>query len=338
MTGGPRRGSGARSGGRRASTTALRPKVEVPVPTDPVELLGTPLGQSGLAAAPTLRKAGLRLGLTTGRDLLFHLPRRYDDLREMRKLGDLVWVEDGTVVSARVHVLDVRVEPGFRRKIQRTIAVLRDDTGSVEATWFGRRYIERRLFPGAEIVVSGKLKHFGRKLTLDNPDFQAVGAEGELLHVGRIVPVYRLTAGLTAARLRIAIREALDRAGSAYPEYLPAEIRDGEALEAIATALEHAHYPSTFEGRDAALRRLAFDELLALQLGMVGRRRQRGRDAARPIAVDDASDRELRGSLTASLGRKLGRDVALTPDQDAAIAAIRADLGRQTPMLRLLQG
>jgi ATP-dependent DNA helicase RecG len=147
-----------------------------------------------------------------------------------------------------------------------------------------------------------------------------------------------LPGGLTAARLRIASREALDRAGVHYPEYLPAGIVAEESLGGIARALEDAHYPSTFEGRDAALRRLAFDELLALQLGMVGRRRQRGRDAARPVAIDDALDAELRGSLSASIGRKLDRDVALTADQATAIDAIRADLSRETPMLRLLQG
>jgi len=155
------------------------------------------LRESGLGAANLLQRAGRRLGFLTVRELLFHLPRRYDDLREMRQLGELVWVEEGTVVSARVRVADVRVEPSFRRRIQRTIAVLEDETGTLDATWFGRRFIERRLFPGADVIVSGKLKRFGRKLTLDNPDFQAVGAEGEMLHVGRIVPVYRLTAGLT---------------------------------------------------------------------------------------------------------------------------------------------
>ncbi len=296
------------------------------------------LNRSGLGAANLLQRAGRRLGFLTVRELLFHLPRRYDDLREMRKLGDLRFIEEGTVVSARVRVVDVRVEGSFRRRIQRTIAELEDETGSVEATWFGRRFIERRLFPGADIIVSGKLKHFGRKLTLDNPDFQPVGAEGEMLHVGRIVPIYRLTAGLTAARLRIAMREALDRAGVHYDEYLPAPILAEQELERIDRALEDAHYPSTFEGRDAALRRLAFDELLALQLGMVGRRRQRGRDAARPIAVDDGVDAALRGSLTASIGRKLDRAVVLTTDQDTAIDAIRTDLAAETPMLRLLQG
>ena len=116
-----------------------------PPPTDPVELLSTPLLRSGLTAAAQLRRAGARIGLGTVRDLLFHLPRRYDDLREMQKLGDLVWTEEGAVVSARVRVAEIHVEPTFRRRVQRTVARLEDETGSIEATWFGRRYIERRL-------------------------------------------------------------------------------------------------------------------------------------------------------------------------------------------------
>ena len=108
----------------KATTASVQP-----VPTDPVELLSTPLAQSGLAAGATLRRAGIRLGFYTVRDLLFHLPRRYDDLREMRKLGDLVMGDDGTVVSAQATVADVRVEPGFRGRTQRTIARLEDETG-----------------------------------------------------------------------------------------------------------------------------------------------------------------------------------------------------------------
>jgi ATP-dependent DNA helicase RecG len=332
---------GERSVARRSGGSgAARPGVALPsaAANRGVALLDVPLGKSGLPGGATLGRVGRRMGLVTVRDLLFHLPRRYDDLREMRKLGDLAWVEDGEVISARVTVADLRVEASFRRRVQRTIAVLEDETGSIEATWFGRRFIERRLHPGERVIVSGKLKHFGRKRTLDNPDFQPEGRDDELLHVGRIVPVYRLTSGLTANRLRVAIREALDRAGDDYPEYLPADLREGERLVPISEALEQAHYPATFEGRDAALRRMAFDELLALQLGMVARRRQRGRDSALPIDVGDAVDTELRSALRASLGRKLDRPVALTPDQDAAIVDIRSDLARPTPMLRLLQG
>ena len=325
-------------GERRSGTS--RPasaKPAVPPPTG-AALLEVGVGKSGLPGGTTLGRVGRRLGVTTVRDLLFHLPRRYDDLREMRKLGDLAWVEDGEVVSARVRVADLRVEASFRRRVQRTIALLEDETGTIEATWFGRRYIERRLHPGQRVIVSGKLKHFGRKRTLDNPDFQPEGKDDELLHVGRIVPIYRLTAGVTAQTLRRAVREALDRAGHAYPEYLPEPLRARESLVPIAESLEQAHFPVSFDGRDAALRRVAFDELLALQLGMVGRRRQRGRDSARPVPVDDATDVTIRDALVASLGRKLDRSVELTADQDAAIRDIRGDLCRATPMLRLLQG
>jgi len=309
-----------------------------PPPTDPVDLLATPLARSGLAAGATLRRAGIKLDFYTVRDLLFHLPRRYDDLREMRKLGDLVWETDGTVVSAKARVGEVRVEPGFRGRTQRTIARLEDDSGSIDATWFGRRFIERRLMVGSEVVVSGKVKHFGRRLTLDNPEFQVVADDTELLHAGRIVPVYPLTAGLTSIRLRAAIREALDKAGYAYPEYLPATIVAEEGLVPIVRAIEEAHYPDSFEGRDAALRRLAFDELLALQLGMVARRRQRVRDAAPVVTLDEPSDAAVRTALVDSLGRRVGQPVELTVDQAVAMSAIRDDLARPTPMLRLLQG
>jgi ATP-dependent DNA helicase RecG len=305
-----------------------------------VELLDADIGGSGLRGATVLRRVGPRLGLgvRTVRDLLFHLPRRYDDLREMQRLGDLVWVEEGTVVSARVLVADIRVEPTFRRRVQRTVARFEDETGWIEATWFGRRYIERRVRAGDRLVVSGRLKRFGRKLTLDNPEFQPDADERDLLHVGRIVPVYRLTAGLTAQRLRLAIRDALDRAGGAYPEYLPPDLRSAERLPAIGSTLEEAHFPSDFDGRDQALRRLAFDELLALQVGMVGRRRQRGRSTGRSIGVDDPTDAALRAGLEGALSRKIGRSVGLTADQAAAIEAIREDLSGATPMLRLLQG
>ncbi len=214
------------------ATTKGKPRAAVPPPppppTDPVELLTTPLHQSGLTAAATLRRAGVRLGWYDVRDLLFHLPRRYDDLREMTTIAGLRDLDDGTVVSIRGVVRDVRVEGSFRRRIQRTIASVDDGTGRINATWFGRRYIERRLHQGDEVVVSGRLKRFKGTATIDNPEFQAVEGDGEVLHAGRIVPVYRLTAGLTAARLRVAMREALDRAGYAYPEYLPASLRAQE--------------------------------------------------------------------------------------------------------------
>lgn len=308
-----------------------------PVPEDPIKLLDAPIGRSGLPGASVLARRGRQLGIQRVRDVLFHLPRRYDDLREMRRLGDLLLIPDGELISARVRVADLRVEASVRRRVQRTIARLEDSTGSLDATWFGRRFIERRLRVGDTIVVSGKLRRFGHRLTLDNPEFQPDDGSA-LLHAGRIVPIYRLTAGLGAASLRRCVRAALDLVAPVYPEYLPPHVRAAHGLGAIGETLEEAHYPTTFERRDAALRRLAFDELLALQLGMVGRRRVRVGEVGRPVAVDDAADAAIRAAIVAALRRRVRPDADLTADQAAAVRAIRTDLEQPIPMLRLLQG
>nr|MBA3627880.1 hypothetical protein [Chloroflexota bacterium] len=212
--------------------------------------LDTALGVSGLPGSSVLRRVGPKLGLHTVRDLLFHLPRRYQDLREVLTAAELAVQEEGTVVTARLEVVTLRVEQTFRRRLQRTVVSLGDETGEVEATWFGRRYIERRLKEGQWIVVSGRVKQRGFSVSLDNPDFQPDDGS-DLLHVGRIVPIYRLSGGLSARTLRAAIRGALDGYGP-YPEYL-GSLAAEQGLMGIGEAVEAAHYPAGFEQRDRAL-------------------------------------------------------------------------------------
>ena len=335
----------------------------------------TPIGASGFGGATVLRRVGPKLGIRTVRDLLFHLPRRYDDLRELSTARDLARVADGEPASARLQVRGIRVEQTFRRRVERTTAYLGDDTGDVEATWFGRRFIANRLREGTWVIISGKVKHRGFTTTFDNAEFQPDDGSA-LLHAGRIVPVYRLTAGLTAQTLRRAIRQALDAVGSTYPEYLSAEnaiklsghvaadspgvpgvpgvprapgeaVGDSEAtasLMPIAAALENAHYPETFPARDAALRRLGFDELLALQVGMVARERGRRHAVGEPVEVPADRVSHAIGVVEAVLTEQVrarsgdGEPARLTSDQAAAVTAITDDLGRTRPMMRLLQG
>lgn len=293
------------------------------------------------------------------RDLLFDLPRRYDDLRQLSTARDLYAIAEGERASARLQVRGVRVEQTFRRHVERTTVYLGDGTGDVEATWFGRRYIKSRLTEGQWIVISGKIRRRGFTTSFDNADFQPQDGS-ELLHAGRIVPVYRLSAGLTATTLRRAIRQALDVAGATYPEYLPdaaivaagreagaAGREDGAADRkpmGIAAALENAHYPDDFMLRDAALARLGFDELVALQVGMVARDRQRRRAVGEPVTVEPArvaqAVERVEAALTAQVRARTGssQDATLTPDQAAAVNEIVDDLRRPRPMMRLLQG
>jgi ATP-dependent DNA helicase RecG len=305
------------------------------VPALPDDPFGALLQTSGLPGASVLKRVGSRIGLRTVRDLLLWLPRRYDDLRILHDLHALRFLEPDTVVSARATVLRVRAGRTARRGIRVVTADLADATGTAEAQWYGRQYVERRLREGDELLFSGKLKKRGATVLLDNPAFQP--PDGDLVHVGRIVPVYPLTAGLPIRTLRAAIRAALDRLPP-YEEYLGAPIRDELGLVGIGEALAQVHFPDTFALRDAALRRLAFDELLALQVGMVGRRRERAVAASVSIATAPSRDAEIRRTLAEALGRRLGREVDLTVDQDGAMDVIRDDVRGPHPMLRLLQG
>ncbi len=320
-----------------------------PSPTVNAELLDAGLRQAGLAPAGAAHRLE-RLGLHTVRDLLFDLPRTYHDFSHFLTLRELRERPPEGPASANVEILDLRVEQGFRRRVQRTVARLRDDTGEGEAIWFGRRFIERRLAAGQVVALSGKVELRGWLPRFQNPEFGPPG--GEALHAGRIVPVYRLTAGVTEAYLRARIRAALDLALPALDEYLPDTLRERAVadLVGIADAVEWVHFPPDFGLRDRALTRLAFDELLALQLGMIARRRQRVAEHAAPITVDDtrctsaiAAVEEVIGRQVAARRRRAGDadaavDVRLTDDQRAALDAVRIDLARDQPMMRLLQG
>jgi ATP-dependent DNA helicase RecG len=288
-----------------------------------------------LPAAGPIARHGARVGLRTVRDLLLWLPRRYDDLRTVHDLWSLRSVESDAVVTVRARVDSVQVGQTARRRVEVVTARLTDSLASLEARWYGRQFVQRRLRTGSEYFFSGKVRRRGHALYLDNPAFQS--PDGDLLHVAGIVPVYRLTEGVALRSLRAAIRAALDHYGP-YPEYLPAELLAAERLCGIGQALEQAHFPDDFARRDEALRRLAFDELLALQVGMVARRRQRAVAAAVRVTVPDARADAVRRALSEALSTRLGRPVELTDDQEAALEAVRRDLAGEHPMLRLLQG
>ena len=262
-----------------------------------------------------------KLGITTPREALWYLPFRYDDFSELRALGDLLPDEKQ---SARVRVDAVRIEPGFGRRPQRVIAQLSDDTGSAEAIWFGRRFVERRLRPNDELIVSGKVTQRGWRSQFTSPEFSPVGHES--VHTARVVPVYHLAAGVTQKRLRELLARALEAALPAVEDPLTDTERAG--LPPLADALRTAHFPEDAADITEALDRLAFDELLALQLALAQARQARQQLHAPPISVTDAELAEIVGALP----------FTLTGDQAAVVESVIDDLALDRPMRRLLQG
>ena len=299
---------------------------------DPGEL---PLKGLALPGGSSLLRGLAKLGVTTVADLLTYLPRRYEDRREITPIADLA---GGTSATISARVTDLRVEKTWRRGVQRTIATLVDDSGAVDAIWYGRRFIERRLTVGTTIVATGRVKAMGWTTQLEAPEFSPVGG-GDQVSAGRIVPIYRLTRGVTALSLRRAVRTLLDQFGADLVDPLPEAVLSRNGLLPLAQAIEALHWPEEFDLRDAALRRLAFDELLAVQIALVHRSRRRAGGGAFSIKPTKTERATIESAILGGIGgAKAKSKTPWTGDQRRAIDEILADLATGSPMLRLLQG
>ena len=204
---------------------------------------------------------------------------------------------------------------------------------NIRATWFGRQFIKERFPEGQLVRISGKVRFFGRSLQFSNPKMEPASAER--VHTGRIVPVYKLTEGLKEGVLRRWLHTAVEGGAKRTPvvrevtETLPEEIRERRDLLPVQEALREIHFPSDWPPLFAARRRLAFDELLILQVAL-GQRRARWTKDAKALALT-VSDAQLHAWI---------RDLpfALTPSQLKSLDQIRADLAKRVPMSRLLEG
>ena len=222
-------------------------------------------------------KALEKLGIHTWGDLIEHLPHAHRDRREVRPVADLAPGEEATVAVA---VRGVTVKPMRDRRRKRVEARVFDDSGPMVAVWFNQPWIARQLGEGAGVVLHGKLRRRGEFWVTEHEPF---GDDLAVRSVG-LVPVHPATEGISAGRLRELMWEARPRMAAAV-EPLPAALRIAERLPDRPAALDAVHFPESEEDERDARRRLAFEELLLLQLAVAGRRRARreGRHA-RPLA------------------------------------------------------
>jgi ATP-dependent DNA helicase RecG len=274
-----------------------------------------------------------RLGIRTIGDLLWHLPTRYLDYSDLRPVRHLIAEREQTTEAIVGSIGQRRTARGQMLTEVELLDPADMRPSGVKATWFGRQFIKERFREGQLVRLSGKATWFGRSLQLANPKVEA--ADAERVHTGRMVPVYKLTEGLKEGYLRRWLHTAVEGGPkrspvvNEVPDELPAAIRDRRDLLPLPQALKEVHFPSTearlIEGR----RRLAFDELLTLQLGLAQRRARWQKDAKAPKLA--APDAELTRWVSAL-------PFTLTEGQQAALAEIRADIGRTIPMSRLLEG
>jgi len=273
-----------------------------------------------------------KLGIRTIGDLLWHLPRRHIDFSTFVPLRALTPDKEQT---AQAIVGPIRERRTARGQPLTEVELLELDgtpTG-VTATWFGRQFIGAKVRSGQQVRVSGKVAWFGRALQFRQPKIEA--ADAEAVHTGRLVPVYALTEGLKEGNLRRWLHTAVEggpRRTAVVREIedpLPPEIRERRALLALPEAMKEVHFPSSDAVLQEGKRRLAFDELLTLQLGLAQRRARWQRDARAPLLqAPDA----LVASWVAAL------PFTLTAAQQRSFSEVRGDLARTIPMSRLLEG
>jgi ATP-dependent DNA helicase RecG len=251
------------------------------------------------------------------------MPRRYEDRRSFRPIGRLR-LDEAVNIRARVQAVGMG---RTRRGLPYCEILVEDGTGTLPVRWYRQAYLARLFRRGQTVVLSGRLApHPPRQMV--NPEHEIEEAEDAQVHTGRIVPIYPLTQGLSQRFLRRVLFEVVRDRAAQVADPLPEKLRAAHRLLDRAAALQAVHAPAELAQAVAGRRRLAFDEFFLFSLVMLRERRTR---AARPgIAFT------VPGALARAV--EAGLPFALTPGQQAALQAIRGDMGSPRPMQRLLQG
>ncbi len=272
-----------------------------------------------------------RLGIRCVADLIRHLPLRYEHELSEQSIAEASACVGRSGpeanISLRGEIATVRWIPARRRRVE---ASLEDPTGTVRLTWFNSPWLRDRLHAGLSVRVWGRAKWHGQLLQMVNPRWETLTAgEPHVPRPQRHRPIYPASDEISSVRIEQALEMVRDEALGQLDDHLHEDYRQSRELPTLAEAYRMLHQPVDADEPPAGRRRLAFDELLLLQLGVMLKRRHRRRTLTAPaLKHDEAID----AHITARFGFRL------TDSQRAVIDEIAADLKATTPMNRLLQG
>ncbi len=264
-----------------------------------------------------------KMGVKTVRDLLYFFPHRHLDYSRLKSISQLVVGEEQTIIASVWQAQETR--PGGRRS---TEAIVGDETGNIRVVWFNQPYLAKKLTTNSRIILSGRVSLFKGRHVFQSPEWEMVESQ-DYVHTGRLVPVYSLTQGLRPRQVRKLMKGFVDLWAWQVEDFMPRELIKRLDFLELPQAISQAHYPDDENTKDRARRRLAFDELFILQLGVMEKKREW--KESRPGTSFNVPH-ELLNTFTESLSFKL------TSAQEKTLAEILADLEKSEPMSRLLQG
>lgn len=314
----------------------------VAAPPRGLELFAAPRRRTPLRAAGRVAQPLQKMGLETVQDLLQHYPRRHVDRTQLRTVQELKAAAAlGELSEVQVHARVKRIDRPFTLPAKRgskgpakrrtmVKGEIGDETGSISVTWFNQDWVGRALRPGVEAFFYGRLGEYRGKLQMTAPRFELIKNGTEPFNVGRIIPIYPATADLSSDGLRKVMWEALESVDQIM-DPLPEETRVRLRLMGRDQAVRIIHFPEAKEDVLAARRRLVFDELFTLQLGLVYRKRKLERTVqgiAHPLPNTDSLAEVFVSQLP----------FELTDDQRRAVDEVARDMNMSYPMHRLVEG
>jgi len=267
-----------------------------------------------------------KLGIHTVRDLLMYFPRRWDDFS---KITPIASIKVGEQVSVRGTVFDIATKRS-KRGTPVTEAIITDDTGTIKAVWFNQRFLENSLRKGDDVFLAGTLEWAYGQVSMASPVWEKVGTDvsvSDLKHVGRIVPVYKETEGLSSKWLRAKIAP-LAKLVYGIHDYLPDQVKQKHNLTDLPAAVRAMHYPENFDELKKAQYRMTFENLYLMMLAVLENKKELDRNRAISVEYDEQSGKKFVESLP----------YRLTEAQRKAAWQILKDLARSEPMNRLLEG
>src|SRR4051812_3127568 len=274
----------------------------------------------GPVRAESLRK----LGIVTARDLLYHIPHRYEDASTISPIASLETGMDGTIIG---RVISKGIIP-TRRGLRIFQAVLQDDTGMIEASWPGQPFLDRTIEKGDMMLLTGPVRFFhGRQL--QPREYIQLGKDEDEIAAGKVLAVYPATEGLSFKVIRGIIDAHIDSLLPLVKEYLPEDILRAARLPSLRDAIRMVHRPETIAEGTRGRARLAFEELLFVH---ILHRRANAVKREKRTGIAFQNRRELTSRLKNAL------PFTLTDAQTGAIREIVADMISDRRMHRLLQG
>lgn len=272
---------------------------------------------------PQMAQSLAKLGISNINDLLFFLPRRYDDYTRLAFISKLMPGITATVIGSVIRS-EVRVGRGGRKDFY---IELDDGSAVLPVMFFGQHFLSRQIRPGKQLVLSGQTSMFRGQVQMSNPEWEEVDAEN--LHTVGIIPVYPLTEKLGARKMRRLMKDTIEYWADRIPDYIPQPTLDRTELGDLGWALQNLHFPESADHLEHARRRHTFDQLLLMQLSILANRRDWQSVPGHALHVED-------GFLESFLESVF--PFPLTSAQRRAIEDARRDIASDVPMNRLLQG